>query len=87
MIYDRLGQRVVGHDGAIEGFTSNFMMVPEHKFALIILANADDRHFPNSTERVFSLMLPLKEKAAPVPPIANQSETAGYVGNYSGIRF
>ncbi len=46
MIYDRLGQRVVGHDGAIEGFTSNFMMVPEHKFALIILANADDRHIP-----------------------------------------
>jgi len=86
MIYDRLGQKVVGHDGAIEGFTSNFMMVPEHKFALIILANADDRHFPNSTEKAFRLMLPLKEKAAPVPPTVNQSETAGYVGNYSGIK-
>jgi hypothetical protein len=60
MLHNYRGVDVVEHGGNHQSFTCVFLMVPEHKFALIILDNDGHRNMPNSTEKAFELMLPLK---------------------------
>lgn len=83
MLHKYRGVDVVEHGGNLEGFSCIFKMVPEHKFALIILDNGADRNMPNSTKKAFELMLPLKSEVQPKPMETNESEMIRYVGNYS----
>jgi CubicO group peptidase (beta-lactamase class C family) len=83
MIHDYRGLKVVEHGGDIEGFTCVFKMVPDHKFALIILDNSAGKEMPNSTKKAFEMMLPLKPEVQETPLPMNESEMASYVGNYS----
>jgi len=62
------GVRVLEHGGAIEGFGTLFRMVPDHQFAVIILANKSGQSLEKSAEKAMELMLhldpPIQEKAA-----------------------
>jgi hypothetical protein len=64
-------------------FSCIFKMVPEHKFAVIILDNSVGRDMTNSTKKAFEMMLPLKPEVVPEPLPMNESEMAEYAGNYS----
>jgi CubicO group peptidase (beta-lactamase class C family) len=84
MMHNNRGVDVVEHEGNDEGFFCVFKMVPEYKFALIILNNGGITNMPNSTKKAFELMLPLRPEVAQRPLEINESEMARYAGNYSG---
>lgn len=83
ILHNHRGVDIVEHGGNLESFSCVFKMVPEHKFALIILDNGGDRNMPNSTKKAFELMLPLKPEGQQKPMEMNESEMIRYVGNYS----
>ncbi|MFY1113254.1 MAG: serine hydrolase domain-containing protein [Methanosarcinaceae archaeon] len=59
-IHNSRGVQIVEHPGGMEGFTCQFLMVPEHRFAVIILSNTYGTKFPKSTEKAMELFLPLE---------------------------
>ncbi|WP_292377406.1 hypothetical protein [Methanosarcina sp. UBA289] len=84
MLHKYRGVDVVEHGGNHKSFSCVFKMVPEHKFAVIILDNGEGRDMPNSTKKAFELMLPLlKPEVQQKPMEMNESEMVRYVGNYS----
>ncbi len=66
-IHNSRGVQVVEHPGGMEGFTCQFLMVPEHRFAVIILSNTYGTKFPKSTEKAMELFLPLEAEMAADP--------------------
>lgn len=84
-IENSTGMRIIGHEGNAEHFTSIFQMVPERRFGLIILSNAFESEFPNSTRKAYELVLGIKPELLSEfkPQTMSQSEMARYVGMYS----
>jgi len=84
----RIGQsrgiRVFGHGGTINGFGSEIVMAPDHRVAIIILANKVGERLPKSLEKAMELTLPLEAKAPensnPLPLSASDADR--YVGRY-----
>lgn len=62
MVHDFRGVHVVEHGGAINGFGCLFKMVPDKKFAVIILANKSGQSMEKSADKAMELMLPLAPK-------------------------
>jgi len=90
-LYEHRGVKVVGHAGGLEGFTCQFLMVPEHRFAVIVLTNTYGSELPETTEKAMELFLPPSaetladepddtEKNASIP--INDEELAAYEGSY-----
>ncbi len=84
IMHNYRGVNIIEHEGNDEGFFCVFKMVPEYKFALIILNNGGSTNMPNSTKKAFELMLPLKPEDQLKLMKMNQSEMAKYAGSYSG---
>ncbi len=61
-LYEHRGVKVVGHEGGLEGFTCQFLMVPEYRFAVIVLTNTYGSELTESTEKAMELFLPLDAK-------------------------
>lgn len=86
MSYNYRGVRVTQHGGASTGYGSTIQLVPEHKFAVIVLTNRSGETLPRATDKATELLLPLKP---PEPEVTNsapppsEAEMAGYVGRYS----
>jgi CubicO group peptidase (beta-lactamase class C family) len=79
------GVRQLWHDGSMTGYTASMLMVPEQRFAIIILCNADGVALDKTREKAMELMLPLapKEVAKPdIPQPISISEMEKYVGSY-----
>jgi CubicO group peptidase (beta-lactamase class C family) len=84
-IHDYRGVRVVWHAGLIAGFGALFQMVPEQRFAVIILANRSDALLNKTAEKAMELMLPLRKKAEPGPRQSlaiGKAELVDYAGTY-----
>jgi CubicO group peptidase (beta-lactamase class C family)/ketosteroid isomerase-like protein len=78
------GIRVFSHPGNMDGFGSDIIMAPDHRVAVIILANKSRGHLPMSLEKAMELMLPLAAKAnedSKTLPLS-ASEAERYVGRY-----
>jgi CubicO group peptidase (beta-lactamase class C family) len=79
------GVRVLQHGGARLGSGSVVRMAPEHRFAVIILANSTGAFLPKTLERATELCLPLRREAAldrkPPRPWTRQ-EKERLVGRY-----
>jgi hypothetical protein len=86
MSYNFRGMRVVTHGGASTGYGSTIQLVPEHKFAVITLANRSGETLPRARDKAMELLLPLKpperEETNSAPPLS-EAEMAGYAGKYS----
>ncbi|WP_157860271.1 serine hydrolase [Methanosarcina acetivorans] len=90
-LYEHRGVDVVGHKGGLEGFTCQFLMVPEHLFAVIVMTNTYGSELHESIEQAMELFLPLDtETPADRPedtetvasfPISEE-EMASYEGSY-----
>jgi CubicO group peptidase (beta-lactamase class C family) len=84
-IRDDRGVRMLQHGGARLGFGSLVRIVPEHRFAVIILTNKSDGLLLKTLEKATELGVPLRPKtiAPPAKPIAmNETEMRDYVGSY-----
>ncbi|MFN0120956.1 MAG: serine hydrolase domain-containing protein [Blastocatellia bacterium] len=79
------GVQVVMNTGGRSGFGSIFYTAPEHRFAVVILANRTGAIFSRSARKAMEMVVPL---AAPEPPTAppaltmTAEEMANYVGSY-----
>jgi CubicO group peptidase (beta-lactamase class C family) len=86
MSYNYRGVRVTQHGGASTGYGSTIQLVPEHKFAVIVLTNRSGETLPHTQDKAMELLLPLKpperdEMNSAPPP--SEAEMAGYAGRYS----
>jgi CubicO group peptidase (beta-lactamase class C family) len=80
------GLQFVGHGGFSRGYGSMIQMVPERKFAVIVLTNKSGETLRKSINKATELGLGLKdsgpEKPAPFEPLT-KTEMVDYVGSYS----
>lgn len=79
------GLQVLEHAGTMTGFSALIRLQPEHRFALIVLANGSASRFPRTVETAMRLLLPVKPDApaAPLPEVAmSQEEMARLAGTY-----
>jgi len=80
------GLQFVGHGGFSRGYGSMIQMVPDRKFAVIVLTNKSGETMRKSLNKATELGLGLKagesENPAPVVPLTKE-EVAEYVGSYS----
>jgi len=79
------GVRMVWHGGSIGGFGAMFVMVPQQRFAVIILANKTGCWMFETAEKGMEIMSPLETEAASQPKQSlpmSASEKANYVGKY-----
>src|SRR5215510_10214040 len=80
------GLQFVGHGGFSRGYGSMVQMVPERKFAVIVLTNKSGETLRKSLNKALELGLGLKDTEQPkADPVAQltKSELAEYVGSYS----
>lgn len=80
---DYRGVHIVEHLGGTNGFGSQLRMIPEHRFAVIILTNSSLAQLSKTTEKAMELLLPLKAQPAS-PSEAAQPLTAAEMHSYIG---
>jgi len=86
MSYNYRGVRVVTHGGASTGYGSTIQLVPEHKFAVIVLTNRSGETLPRARDKAMELLLPLKppeREETNSAPALSEAEIAKFVGRYS----
>ena len=80
------GIQFVGHGGFSRGYGSMIQMVPEKKFAVIVLTNKSGETMRKSLNKAMEIALGLKgdgpTKQVPVAPLT-KAEMSDYVGSYS----
>jgi CubicO group peptidase (beta-lactamase class C family) len=84
-VRDYRGARVLQHGGLRVGFGSLVRIVPEHRFAVIILTNKTNSVLLRSLEKATELAVPLQPKPAPPPkhPVTiTDAEMKNYAGAY-----
>lgn len=85
LMYEERGVRVVMHGGFSRGYGSTIQMVPEHRFAVIVLTNRSGETLARSREKAMELALQLK------PPVGRETKTLpiseeemkSFAGSYS----
>ena len=84
-IYNYRGVRAVECGSVFLGFSSRFIMVPEHRFAIIILANSNGGGFHDTVDKAFETVMPVKPRPEQKPKTAlkiDAAESQQYVGHY-----
>jgi CubicO group peptidase (beta-lactamase class C family) len=84
--YRARGVRVVTHGGASTGYGSTIQLVPEHRFAVIVLTNRSGETLPQTRDKALELVLSRRAaepEAAPEPRPLSEAELRGYTGIYS----
>lgn len=84
-IYNYRGVRALEGDSVFLGFSSKFIMVPEHRFAIIILANSNVGGFHDTVDKAFETVMPVKPRPEVKPKTAlkmDEAESQQYVGQY-----
>ncbi|HEX7955929.1 MAG TPA: serine hydrolase domain-containing protein, partial [Pyrinomonadaceae bacterium] len=84
---DYRGVRLAMHDGALTGFTCLFRMVPERRFAVVVLGNLSEKTVDAAWRAAFDLLLPDRpapKSASGTPAYLKMSagEMARYAGRY-----
>ncbi|MCI0391273.1 MAG: beta-lactamase family protein [Acidobacteria bacterium] len=86
MSYRERGVRVVTHGGASTGYSSTIQLVPEYRFAVIVLTNRSGETLPQTRVKAMELALPLKAtepETVSTPQPVIEAEMRGYTGTYS----
>jgi CubicO group peptidase (beta-lactamase class C family) len=80
------GLRQVWHEGSMTGYVGAMRIVPEHRFAVIVLSNRDGTNLRKTVEKALELGLPLAAKAETRLKTAqplSEVEMKRYVGTYT----
>ncbi len=81
--FEQRGVRVVMHGGFSRGYGSMVQMMPEQRFAIIVVTNKSGETLPRTREKVMEMFLPMKAEPAEKPKAA-QAMSAADVSNFSG---
>ena len=85
-VEDYRGVHTVQHGGAIAGFGSQLIMVPERRFALIVLGNRSGARQEKTVDTIMAAMLTLSPKGAipeaPATPTVD-ADVSSFVGAYA----
>lgn len=84
-IQEHRGVHILHHGGTIGGYGAFLVMAPEHRFAVVMLANRTGAILSQSLEKVLELSLPLKPRPkAPRMQAVEMapSEMESYTGTY-----
>jgi len=79
---DWYADKMYSHTGAIPGFSASVYMLPEHDFAIAILANASGSYFGESLVTVLSELVDLSKSTIPQSLLISNDPT-DYVGQYA----
>jgi CubicO group peptidase (beta-lactamase class C family) len=75
------GHKVVSHDGGMIGVTTQMLLIPERKLAIVVLSNASSSAAPAVADRIAGKLLPGWQKASmeqpAKAPFATPSELSG----------
>ena len=82
MQFDMRGVRVVTHGGVSRGYGSTIQMVPEKKFAIVVLANRNGETLPATRNRAMEIAIP--EAPAETEP-ARVTLTSEELRRYAGL--
>jgi Beta-lactamase class C and other penicillin binding proteins len=85
LIYNYRGVRVLENDSVWLGFSARFRMVPEHRFAIIILANSNVGGFHETVDKAFETFMLVTPRLEVKPKTAlkiDEAEMQKYVGQY-----
>src|SRR5258706_8723830 len=85
LTYDYRGVRILEGNSVWLGFTSRFVMVPKHRFAIIILVNSNVGGFHDTIDKAFETLMPVKPRRDVKPKAAlkiDETESQKYVGLY-----
>lgn len=82
--YRERGVRVVTHGGASTGYGSTIQLVPERRFAVIVLTNRSGETLPQTREKAMEMALAL-ESPAPEPEPAAQRPSEAELRDYAGV--
>ncbi|HEY5884297.1 MAG TPA: serine hydrolase, partial [Pyrinomonadaceae bacterium] len=85
LIYNYRGVNVLEADSVWLGYSTRFRMVPEHRFAIIILANSNVGGFHETVDKAFETVMPVKPVPQRKPKTAlriDEAESQKYVGQY-----
>ena len=80
---DSRGVRAVGHDGAITGYSSFFITLPEQGLGVVVLANIDGFDATPIYDAVLEQLLDLPAVSAEPAPALTAEQLAEYVGAYT----
>jgi len=73
---------LVGHSGAIPGFSAEIETVPERDFAIVFLANTDGAYFQNSLATALKTLIDLPAPVTAPDPGVDPADFALYAGEY-----
>ena len=83
---DYRGVRVLSITGSWAGFTEQMWIVPQHRFAMIVMANRNMGYFNATAEKAMELLLPLgasSPRALVQALPMSEEEMNSYLGTYS----
>jgi CubicO group peptidase (beta-lactamase class C family) len=83
--FEQRGVRLVSHGGASRGYGSSIDLVPEQRFAVIVLTNRSGETLPATRAKAMELALALQPQSPEAPPKplpVSANEIADYVGAY-----
>ena len=72
----------VSHGGAIWGFSASLFLIPEHDFAIAVLANGDGAYFNSTTAYAAEALLDLPDPIAFPDPEIDTNTFSVYAGTY-----
>jgi CubicO group peptidase (beta-lactamase class C family) len=83
MTHERRGVHLVEHGGTLTGSTSDFIMAPQQRVAVIVLANRRS-HLTRTVDKALELVLPFKQELQEAKMAAfTPAELSDYVGRYA----
>jgi CubicO group peptidase (beta-lactamase class C family) len=80
------GVNRVWHEGSMPGFFASLMVVPKHRFAVIMLTNKEGAGLGKTQEKAMELLLPLtakEERKLRLVQSMDEAEMSRYTGIYS----
>jgi hypothetical protein len=83
MIHSSRGVHVIEYGGGVAGYGCRLVMVPAHRFAVIVMTNQTGVALNKSIEKAMELILPLKPKQKDDSkewPAMTEAEISKYIG-------
>ena len=85
VVFEQQGVKIASHGGVSRGYGSTIEFAPDHKFAIIVLANSNGQTLPKTRKKAREMFLPLKTAANEEPAAIElkPEEMQEFVGKFT----
>jgi CubicO group peptidase (beta-lactamase class C family) len=85
VVFEQQGVKIASHGGVSRGYGSTIEFAPDHKFAVIVLANSNGQTLPKTRKKAREMFLPLKPAANEEPAAMElkPEEMLQFVGKFT----